>query len=59
MGMKFAKEWVNCEVTFYGESQKQHKESSCHKAIVKLAEKARKEKLETVCLKSVSRKKDV
>jgi hypothetical protein len=23
MGMKIAKEWVICEVTFYGENQKQ------------------------------------
>jgi hypothetical protein len=36
-----------------------HKESSCHKAAVKLAEETNKEKLETVCLKSMSRQKDV
>jgi hypothetical protein len=36
-----------------------HKESSCHKAIVKLVEEAKKQNLETVCLKSVFRQKDV
>jgi hypothetical protein len=61
MGIKIAKDWVNYEVTFYGENLKQqltllkkifdHKESSCHKAAVKLAEEAKKEKLERVCLK--------
>jgi hypothetical protein len=68
--MKIGKEWVNCEVTFYGENRKQqltslrkkifdHKESSCHKAAVKLDEEAKKEKLETVCLTSMSRRKDI
>jgi hypothetical protein len=36
-----------------------HKESSCHKAAVKLAEEAKKEKLGNVCLISMSCLKDV
>jgi hypothetical protein len=53
MGIKIAKEWVNCEVTFHGENRKQqltslrkkifdHEESSCRKATAKLAEELRK-----------------
>jgi hypothetical protein len=35
-----------------------HKESSCHKAAVKLAEEAQKEMLENVCMKSLSLEKE-
>jgi hypothetical protein len=34
-----------------------HKENSCHRAAVKLAEEAQKETLENICMKSLSREK--
>jgi pyridoxal/pyridoxine/pyridoxamine kinase len=36
-----------------------HKGSSCHEAAVNLAEEAQKEMLENVCMKSVSREKEI
>jgi hypothetical protein len=34
MGMKIGKEWVNCEVTFYGENRKQQLTSLRKKSLI-------------------------
>jgi hypothetical protein len=36
-----------------------HKESSCHKAAVKLVEEVQKETLKKVCMKSLSHEKEI
>jgi hypothetical protein len=70
MGMEISKAWANYEISAYGELQKQqlmslqkklfgHKESSCHKAAIKLADEAQKEMLEKVCMISLSCEKDI
>jgi len=66
MEMKISKEWASGTIMFFGESRQQqltslqkkifdHKESSCHKAAVKLVSEADRAALETVVLKVQSR----
>ncbi|XP_030046369.1 E3 SUMO-protein ligase KIAA1586-like [Microcaecilia unicolor] len=68
--MKISKEWANNEITYFGETRQQqltslrkklfdHKESSSHKAALKLVAEANKEVLENVCIKSIGREKEI
>jgi hypothetical protein len=68
--MKISKEWANNEITHFGITREQqltslrtkifkHKESSSHKTAMRILEEAKKETLEKVCLKSLSRQKEV
>jgi hypothetical protein len=70
MGMKISKEWANKEITHFGITREQqltslrtkifkHKESSGHEIAMKILEEAKKETLKKVCLKSLSRQKEV
>jgi hypothetical protein len=70
VGMRLSKEWINCEIASYGDNRKQqltslrkkildHKESAGHKAAVKITEEGKKETLETVCLQSLTREKEI
>jgi hypothetical protein len=69
VGMLLSKEWINCEIASYGDNRKQqltslrkmifeHKENAGHKAAVKITE-GKKETLETVCLQSLTKEKEI
>jgi hypothetical protein len=70
VGMRLSKEWNSSEIASYSDNRKQqltslrkkifdHKEIAGHKAAVKITGEGKKETLETVCLQSLTREKEI
>lgn len=68
--MKMSKQWTGCDITSFGENRAQqqtalrkkifdHKDSAAHKAALKILEESQKETLENICLKTISKEKEV
>lgn len=69
-GMKMSKQWTGCDISSFGESRAQqqtalrkkifdHKDSAAHLAALKILEESQKETLDKVCLKAISKEKEV
>lgn len=69
-GMKMSKQWTQCEITSFGETRAQqltalrkkiydHKDSAAHLAALKISSEAKKETMEKLCLKTLSKEKEV